>query len=120
MEHKELTCIGCPMGCNLSVTIENEKITVTGNTCPKGAEYAKNEVTDPRRTITSTVGVNDGRTLSVKTNQEIPKNKIKDCMEALRGITVDAPIHIGDVIIKNVVNTGADIVATKDIGGQNT
>lgn len=116
MEHRELTCIGCPMGCNLNVTIEeNGGITVTGNTCPKGAEYAKNEVTDPRRTVTSTVVVNNGKTLSVKTKQEIPKNKIMDCVLALRGVVATVPVHIGDVIVSNVADTGIDIVATKDV-----
>ncbi len=116
MKYRELTCIGCPMGCNLSVTIEESgSVSVTGNTCPKGAEYAKNEVTDPRRTVTSTVRVNNGKTLSVKTQQEIPKDKIMDCVFALKDITAETPVHIGDVIVRNIANTGVDIVATKEI-----
>ena len=116
MQHRELTCIGCPMGCNLTVIIEDAgEIKVTGNTCPKGAEYARNEVTDPRRTVTSTVRVNDGRALSVKTKQEIPKNQIMDCVLALKDVVATAPVHIGDVILENVADTGIAIVATKDI-----
>lgn len=116
MEHRNLICIGCPMGCNLNVTIHDDgSIDVSGNTCPKGAEYAKNEVTDPRRTVTSTVPVNNGRILSVKTKEDIPKDKIMDCIKELKGVTTAVPIHIGDVIVKNAAGTGIDIVATKDI-----
>ena len=116
MENRELTCIGCPMGCNLNVTIgENGDVTVTGNTCPNGAEYAKNEVTDPRRTVTSTVRVNNGKTVSVKTKEDIPKDKIMDSVLALKNVVAEAPVHIGDVILSNVAGTGVDIVATKDI-----
>lgn len=116
MENRELTCIGCPIGCNLTVTIgDNGDITVTGNTCPKGAEYAKNEVTNPRRTVTSTVQVNNGKTLSVKTKEDIPKDKIMDCVLALKNVVAKAPVHIGDVILHDVAGTGIDIVATKNI-----
>lgn len=116
MEHRELICIGCPMGCNLNVTFNDDStIAVTGNTCPKGAEYATNEMTNPRRTVTSTIPVNDGRMLSVKTKEDIPKSKIMDCIAALKDTVAKAPISIGDVIIANVANTGVDIVATKDI-----
>ncbi|HKM21239.1 MAG TPA: DUF1667 domain-containing protein [Lachnospiraceae bacterium] len=116
MENRELTCIGCPIGCNLTVTIgDNGDITVTGNTCPKGAEYAKNEVTNPRRTVTSTVQVNNGKTLSVKTKEDIPKDKIMDCVLALKNVVAKAPVHIGDVVLHNVAGTGIDIVATKNI-----
>ena len=116
MENRELTCIGCPIGCNLTVTIgDNGDITVTGNTCPKGAEYAKNEVTDPRRTVTSTVQVNNGKTLSVKTKEDIPKDKIMDCVLALKNVVAKAPVHIGDVVLHTVAGTGIDIVATKNI-----
>lgn len=117
MENRELTCIGCPIGCNLTVTIgDNGDITVTGNTCPKGAEYAKNEVTNPRRTVTSTVQVNNGKTLSVKTKEDIPKDKIMDCVLALKNVVAKAPVHIGDVVLHNVAGTGIDVVATKEIG----
>lgn len=116
MENRELTCIGCPIGCNLTVTIgDNGDITVTGNTCPKGAEYAKNEVTNPRRTVTSTVQVNNGKTLSVKTKEDIPKDKIMDCVLALKNVVAKAPVHIEDVVLHNVAGTGIDIVATKNI-----
>ena len=115
---RELTCIGCPMGCPLIVTMEaGEVISVTGNTCKRGDVYARKEVTNPTRIVTSTVRVSGGDAdmVSVKTKEDIPKGKIFDCVKALKGIEVSAPVHIGDVILKNVADTGVDIVATKNV-----
>lgn len=118
MSTQELICIGCPMGCNLTVTTaEDHSLTVTGNTCPRGEDYAKKEMTDPRRIVTSTVRVKGGHlpAVSVKTAADIPKGKIADCMKALKTVTVEAPVSIGQVILKNVAGTGVDIIATKNI-----
>lgn len=118
MMEKELTCICCPMGCSMKVTVgEENKITVTGNTCPRGAEYAGKELTDPRRIVTSTVWVSGGMLpcVSVKTSSDIPKKEIENCIKALKNISVKAPVHIGQVILKDVSGTGADIIATKNI-----
>ena len=118
MEHKELICINCPMGCMLSVDIDDKgEMTVTGNTCPRGDTYARKELTNPTRIVTSIVGVLDGEipVVSVKTGNDIPKDKIFDVMEALKGVEVEAPVSIGDVIIANVADTGADIVATRNV-----
>lgn len=117
-ETRELICIGCPMGCPLNVTIIDGKVMeVKGNTCPNGDRYARKEVTDPRRTITSTVVVTGGesRVVPVKTVTDIPKNKMFDCMKELATIRVSAPVRIGDVVRKNVADTGVDVIATKDI-----
>lgn len=115
---RELVCIRCPIGCMLTVT-QNEEgaLTVTGNTCPRGGEYAKKELTNPARTVTTTVRVRGGRhkVVSVKTGEDIPKGKIMECMEALKGIEIEAPVHIGDIIIKDIEGTGVDIVATKAV-----
>ena len=113
----EMTCIGCPLGCALNVKVNGEQITVTGNTCPRGEKYAKNEAVCPKRTVTSTVAVRGGviPRLSVKTAQDIPKDKIFDCMAAIRGVTVNAPVTIGTVILKNCVGTGVDVIATKSV-----
>ena len=119
METRELICIGCPMGCQLTVNMEDaDNITVTGNTCPRGEAYGKKEVTNPTRIVTSSVKINDGTIarVSVKTENDIPKGKIFDIMIEIREVTVTAPIHIGDVIIKNVADTGVDVIATKDVG----
>ncbi len=118
METRELTCIGCPMGCPLTVELnQKEVVSVTGNTCKRGEVYAKKEVTNPTRIVTSSVMVEGGNlaAVSVKTKEDIPKEKIFDCMKALKGVKVQAPVHIGDVIVKNVADTGVDMVATKNI-----
>ena len=118
MEKRELTCIGCPLGCSLSVTIENGSVTeVAGNTCPRGDAYARKEVTNPTRIVTSTVSVSGGKspTVSCKTEHDIPKNKIFDVIDALKTICVPAPVSIGDVLLADAAGTGVAIVATKDI-----
>lgn len=118
MENRDLICIGCPMGCMMTVTMEQEEVTmVTGNTCKRGDTYARKEVTNPTRIVTSSVRVRGGvlPVVSVKTKVDIPKGKIQECMKALQQVEVNAPIEIGDVMIKNVADTGVDIVATKSI-----
>lgn len=118
METRELTCIGCPMGCPLTVELkQGEVVSVTGNTCKRGEVYARKEVTNPTRIVTSSVMVEGGNlaAVSVKTKEDIPKEKIFDCMKAIKGVKVQAPVHIGDVIIKDVADTGVDIVATKNV-----
>ncbi len=117
METRELTCINCPMGCALTVTIDGSEISCTGNTCPRGADYAKKEVTDPRRTVTSSVAVTGGSAVRVpvKTKTDIPKDKIFDCMEVIRNTVISAPVHIGDVVIEDVASTGVQVVATKNV-----
>ena len=118
MEKMELTCIGCPMGCPLTVTMENGEVTsVTGNTCPRGAAYARKEVTAPTRIVTSTVRVTGGTLamVSCKTRSDIPKGKIFDVVRALKDVEVPAPVTIGQVLAENVAGTGVDIIATKNI-----
>ena len=117
MEKRELICIGCPMGCPLTVQLEDgEILSITGQTCKRGEVYARNEVTNPTRIVTSTVMVEGGKVgrVSVKTNDSIPTGKIFQCVKALKGVTVKAPVHIGDVIVANVADTGVDIVATRN------
>ena len=115
---REFTCIMCPLGCSLEVTEENgQVIDVKGNTCPKGKAYGEKEVTNPTRIVTSTIRVKGGAEdmVSVKTKEDIPKGKIFDCVKALKGIEKEAPVKIGDVILKDVAGTGVDIVATKHV-----
>ena len=82
-----------------------------------GDVYARKEVTNPTRIVTSTVKVSNGTAdmVSVKTKEDVPKEKIFDCMRALKDVTVQAPVHIGDVVLKNVAGTGVDMVATKNV-----
>ncbi len=118
MEERKLTCIGCPMGCPLTVVMNgNEVVNVTGNTCKRGDVYARKEVTAPTRIVTSTVKVSGGSIdmVSVKTKEDIPKGNIFECIKALKNIVVPAPVHIGDVILENVAGTGVSIVATKNV-----
>ena len=118
MERKELICIGCPLGCNLTVEMDGgQVVSVNGNTCKRGDDYARKELTDPRRIVTSTVPVAGGNlpVVSVKTASDIPKGKIRECLCALKGVTLTAPVQIGDVIVENVADTGVDVIATKSI-----
>ena len=118
MKKKELICIGCPMGCPIVVEMEDGKVlSVTGNTCPRGESYARKEVTNPTRIVTTTVRVDGGKVpmIKVKTERDIPKDKIFECIAALRGVTMKAPVHIGDIILENVADTGVNIVAAGNV-----
>lgn len=118
MEKIELICICCPLGCPITVEKEGtEVVSVTGNTCKRGDDYARKEITNPTRIVTSSVKVEGGSraAVSVKTKSDIPKGKIFDCVKALKDICVKAPVNIGDVIISDVAGTGVDIIATKNI-----
>ena len=118
MKTVNLICIGCPLGCPLTVEMEgNEVKSVAGNTCPRGDAYAKKELTNPTRIVTSTVRVAGGKLamVSVKTESDIPKGKIFDCVKALKDVEVIAPVKIGDVIVENVAGTGVNVIATKNV-----
>lgn len=112
---RNLICIICPRGCAMTAEIEGEKVTVTGNSCPKGEEYAINECLHPMRTVTATVRISnrEDTMVSVKTAHPVPKDKMMEVMEKLRAITAEAPIAIGDEILPEVF--GTRIVATKNI-----
>ena len=117
----ELTCISCPLGCPLKVEMDNEGkvLSVTGNTCKRGEDYGRREVTAPTRTVTSTVRLKGGTgpVVSVRTRQDVPKSKIFAVMEEIRRTVVTAPVHIGDVVIPNIAGTGVDLIATADMEG---
>lgn len=112
---RNLVCILCPRGCNLTAKQENGTWTVTGNTCPRGEKYAIDECTNPVRTVTSILRISnrDGIMVSVKTANPIAKGRMFEAMEIIRNATVKAPVRIGDVLLQNVC--GADIIATKNI-----
>ena len=118
METRDLICIGCPLGCPLTVTVEGGEVTaVAGNTCPRGDAYARKEVTNPTRIVTSTVRVSGGVSpmVSCKTASDIPKGKIFEITENLKDVCVEAPVAIGDVVLANAAGTGVDVIATKNI-----
>ena len=118
---RELICINCPLGCHLSVDDNDlSNIKVTGNTCPRGVNYATSEVTAPKRMVTSSVPVKGGTAhrVSVKTSEPIPKERIFDCLKAIKKAKAVAPVAIGDVLIENVCKTGVNIVATSEAAKQ--
>ncbi len=118
IEKRNLICIGCPMGCSLEVTIDDKDvIEVKGNTCKIGAEYGKKECTNPTRVVTSTLKVNDGDIgmVPVKTERDIPKGKIFEAVKTLKGLTINAPIKVGQVLVENIAGTGVNLIATRTV-----
>ena len=113
---RNLTCIVCPMGCAMEAEIENGKVvSVTGNTCPRGKQYAIDECTNPQRTVTSTVRVSGGGVVAVKTDLAIPKALVFDAMREINRVSVTLPVHIGDVVISDLLSTGANVVITTNL-----
>lgn len=118
---KEMVCIVCPMSCKLSVEMENDKVkNVSGNTCIRGVKYAREELTNPTRMVTSTVFIKNAALtrLPVATRSPIPKSKINDVMKQINKVKVKAPVSREDIIIKNVCRTGVDIIATRSMDVQ--
>ncbi|MCR5321729.1 MAG: DUF1667 domain-containing protein [Lachnospiraceae bacterium] len=114
-EKINLTCIGCPLGCTVTVTKNGDEIEeITGYTCKRGLEYARTEVLSPVRTVTSTVRVKGGTgpVVAVKTATPIPKNMIDECMKVIYGLEIKAPVAIGDVVCDNIAGTGVELVAS--------
>ena len=112
---KDLTCINCPLGCSVSVKIGDDQIKeISGNSCKRGDIYAKNEMTNPVRTVTSTIRVEGSSQylVSVKTENPIPKGKIMEVMSQINKTHIKAPVEIGDCLIENVAGTGTKIIAT--------
>lgn len=125
-ENKEqiipLTCIICPMGCSMEVKIVDDGksknvIEVKDNGCRRGEEYAKKELLNPTRTLTTTVLVKNGkmRVVPVKTSGEVPKEKLLQCMEIIRRLSCDAPVKRGDVILYDILGTGQNVISCADI-----
>lgn len=112
----ELVCIGCPKGCHLHVD-ENNDYEVTGYSCNIGKEYGKNELLNPTRVLTSTVKINKGihNRLPVRSNKPLPKDKLLEASLSLKDVEVTSPIKKGEIIVKNILNTGVDIVSSRDM-----
>lgn len=111
---KELICIVCPKGCHLKI---DKNLNVTGNGCIRGIKYGVDELTNPTRMVTSTVVIENANIsrLPVATSNPVPKDKIMAVMEEINKVKVEAPIYVKDVIIKNVLDLGVDIIATRTI-----
>lgn len=112
---KTISCIICPNSC--SIMIDENTLETTGNKCPRGKEFAKQELINPVRTVTSTIKTTFSSmpVLSCKTSSAISKSKIKEVMNAINQVTIDHEVHIGDVLIPNVANTNVDIIATSNL-----
>ncbi len=117
-DEKVITCIVCPIGCKILVRTDGKYFEISnGNKCIKGVEYAKAEALDPKRMLTSSVLVKNGEwsLVSVKSSKPVPKNKLFQVLKQIREVKVDAPVLLGQNMIKNVANTGINIIATKSV-----
>ncbi len=117
MKNTDFICTKCPMGCMLHLTVNNDEITVTGNTCKLGEKYGINEYTNPVRTITTSVKCNTPtgvKMISVKTNDDVPKSKLDECLKEIKKVSLkQEKVSIGDIIIENILGLGIDVVATR-------
>ena len=118
MKERKIICVACPRGCPVTVTMEDDGTitSITGNTCKRGDEYARAEVTHPERSMTSTVRVTGGNSYVVpcKSSTAIPKELLFEAMKEINKASLPAPVHIGDIAVKNILGTGADIIATNE------
>ena len=112
-----VTCICCPLGCRILISTEGEKFTVIGHKCKKGEKYSIQEYRNPQRVLTTTVFVGKGKKclLPVRSEREIPKHIVKSGVIELSKIKVNAPIMCGDLIFKNILGTGVNIIASCDM-----
>ena len=115
---KKLICVSCPIGCEITVEIENSVVTkVSGNRCPRGEAYARQEAVDPMRVLPTSVRVIGGELplVSVKTDQPVPKRLIWQIMEYIRTLSVNAPVKVGQVLVEHVLGTKANLIATREV-----
>ena len=120
MEKKDMICIVCPIGCKMEVTenkSSDEGYDVSGNQCLRGKVYGVKEMTNPTRVLTTTVKIEDGSLsrLPVTTKGAIPKGLMMEAMKEINKVTVSAPIKVGEIIIKNLLDTGIDVAATRSM-----
>lgn len=116
---KTFTCIVCPNGCQVTAELKDGAVlSVSGASCRRGEEYVRQEVTDPKRTIASSIYVEGGELplASVRLSRPIPKARIFDVMEEIRRVHAAAPVKTGDVVIRNVLGLGSDVIVTKGVG----
>lgn len=113
---RQMICIECPLGCNLTADIENCKVVkVNNNKCPKGEAYAVSEIENPRRILTSTVlceGL-DLKFLPVRTDLPIPKDKLLEAMSEIRNIRLKIPLKVGDIVKANLLDLKVNLIATR-------
>ena len=115
---KTIICTSCPVGCDLTVTmVEGKIVDVEGNVCKKGVDYVEQEIFDPRRMVATTVKVKNGfhPLVPVYTEKPVPKPKIMDVLAEIRQVELEAPVHINDVVIEDVLGTGINVIASRDL-----
>ena len=113
---RELTCIVCPKGCPMKVTLEGKEIlNIEGFTCPRGKQYAVDECTHPMRTLTTTARTSNGGVVAVKTDKPIPKELLFSCMREINKTVATLPVRIGDILIENILDTGTNVIATANM-----
>lgn len=114
---REFVCIVCPKGCTMKIEEKDGEISVTGNSCKRGASFAVSEMTEPKRTVCTTVRTvfKDAPVIPVRVSAEIPKDRIFDVMREINAVTLSSPVGRNDVIIKNVLGLGADVIATSGV-----
>lgn len=113
-----ITCINCPVGCRMTVQLSESGsfLSVSGNTCPRGAKYAEQECVAPLRTITAVIPVPGSSVpLSVRTTKPVPKEKIAEIMHFLSGVAVCKPVVMGEIVVRDILGTGSDIIATRSL-----
>ena len=117
MVKHELICVSCPIGCRLQVSINDQEWLIEGNGCKRGEVYARNELTAPKRVLTTTVRINKGflKRLPVRTTEPIPKALIFEAMALINKIEVEAPVNMGDIILKDLLGTGISVIASRDM-----
>lgn len=116
-------CTSCPLGCRLEVdAIDGDVIEVRGNSCKRGVKYGKQEHTDPRRAVSTTVWLHGGpcERLPVRAAEPVPKDEVRAFVDALQGLVVEAPVPFGAVLLTDVAGTGIDLIATREIAAPRT
>jgi CxxC motif-containing protein len=118
-EHKQLVCIGCPVGCPLQLDHHGTEILeIAGNECDRGAKYARQEFTDPRRSLSTTVAIAGARwaRLPVRTTRAVPKDRVIEAARLIHAVRVAAPVRLGDVLLRGLLGeAGLDVVATRSM-----
>ncbi|NVM56434.1 MAG: DUF1667 domain-containing protein [Candidatus Helarchaeota archaeon] len=116
-ESKNITCIGCPSGCQIEVTKVGEEFKIVGNECSRGEEYAIEEFTAPKRILTTTIQVNNGilPLIPARSDKPLPMDRLIDCMDYISKVKVPAPIQMGDNLVKNILNLNVNIIASRNL-----
>lgn len=117
---RTFTCIGCPLGCDIEVRLDDDGqsiLTITGQQCRKGLDYVEQEIKDPKRIIATSIAVIGGQApiTSVRLTAPIPKDKIFEVMAVLKSIKVQAPVSIGQVVVQNILGLGSDVIVTRNV-----